>query len=75
MSCGVKTPNFKMPYYKNEGCYLSENLQNEMYLGCSITEESLKLRGSAILSFEINMTSRENKEYTFNNYSMIARWI
>ena len=62
MSCGVKTPNFKMPYYKNEGCYRTENLENEMYLGCSIAKESWKLWGSAILHFEIYMTSRENKE-------------
>ena len=32
-----------------------------MYLGCSITKETLKLRGSAILHFRISMTSRENK--------------
>ena len=51
MSCVVKTPNFKMFYYKNEGCYWTENLQNEMYLGCSITKESWKLKGSAILHF------------------------
>ena len=57
MSCGLKTPNFKIPYYKNEGCYWTENLQNEMCLGCSITKESWKLRGSAILHFEIYMTS------------------
>ena len=44
---------FQMPYYKNEGCYWTENLQNEMYLGCSITKESWKLRGSAILQFEL----------------------
>ena len=64
MSCGVKLPNFKIPFYKNEGCYWTENLQNEMYLGCSITKESWKLRGSAILHFERYMTSRENKEFS-----------
>ena len=32
--------DFKMPYYKNKGCYRAENLQNGMYLGCSITKES-----------------------------------
>ena len=52
-----------MPYYKNEGCYWTENLQKEMYLGCSITKQSWKLMGSAILHFEIYMTSGENKEY------------
>ena len=62
MSCDVKTLNFKMPCYKNEGCYWTLNLQNEMDLGCSITKESWKLRGSAILHFEIYMTSHENKE-------------
>ena len=62
MSCDVKTLNFKTFYYKNEGCYQTENRQNEIYLGCSITKESWKLRGSVILHIEIYMTSRENRE-------------
>ena len=62
MSCGVKTLNFEIPYYKNEGCYRTENLQKEMYLGCSMTKASWKLRGSAIFNFRIYMMSRENKE-------------
>lgn len=43
---GVKL--FKMCYFKNEGCFQTENLQKEMYLGHSITKES-----SAILHFRI----------------------
>ena len=63
ISCGVKTPNFKMPYYKSEGYYRTENLQKEIYLACLMTKESLKLRGSVILHFRILMTSRENQEF------------
>ena len=63
MSCGVvKTPNFKLPYYKNEGCYRTENLQREIYLACLMTKESWKLRGLVILHFRILMTSGENQE-------------
>ena len=61
-----------MPYYKNEGCYWTENLQNEMYLGYSITKQSWKLRGSAILHFEIYMTSRENKELLVSLVSFVS---
>ena len=43
--------------------YRTENLQKEMYLGCSITKESRKPRGSAILQFRIFTTSCENQEY------------
>ena len=64
MSCGVITPNFKIPYYKSEGWYRTENLQKEMYLGCSMTKESWKLRDTAILHFRIYMASRENKEFS-----------
>ena len=38
-----------------------------MYLGFSITKESGKLRGSAILHFELNMTSGESKECVFHD--------
>ena len=40
MSSGVRTSKFKMFYYTNEGCYRAENLQKEIFLGCSITKES-----------------------------------
>ena len=63
MSCGVRPQKFKMPYYKNEGCYRTENFQKETYLGCSINIESWKLGGSAILHLRTLMTSRENKEF------------
>ena len=33
-----ETPNFKFPYYKNEGCYQTENPQKEMYLGGTYME-------------------------------------
>ena len=63
MSCGVRPQKLKMPYYEKEGCYRTENFQKETYLGCSITIESWKLRGSATLHLRIFMTSRENKEF------------
>ena len=51
MSYGMKTLKFKILCYKYKDCYRAENLQN-IYLGCSITKESPKLRGSAILHFK-----------------------
>ena len=72
MSCGMKTPKFKnfMLYYENEGCYQAENLQKEMYLGCSITDKSWKPRGSEILHFTTSMRSRENKELFFSYFKV-----
>ena len=63
MSCGEKTSKFKLLYNKKEGCYRAENIQKDLYSGCSLNRKKRKTQGLFDFTFRILMTSRESKEF------------